>query len=171
MSYLANAQSISANGSSTVLKTGHLHELPILLNVTAVPTGGAPTLDVYIQHSCDEGTNWQDIGHTQFTTSALKRAFLISGYLTGGTAPVASSDAQLAGETVTQGPFGDQVRIRWEFVQGGSSGGYTMTAALVAGGGQAAVASAAVGKSRLMLEDGVFFVLQEDGVSRIVLEP
>jgi hypothetical protein len=135
MAYLTNATSISANGTSTpVLSLFNAHELAVLLNLTAVPTGGAPTLDVYLQHSPDQGTSWQDVGHTQFTTSAIKRYLLISGLLTGGTAPVASSDAALGGETVTQGPFGDQLRLKWVFAAGGSSGSYTLTATAIAKG-------------------------------------
>lgn len=101
--------------------------LALMLNCSVVPTGGSPTLDVYVQHSMDNGTTWQDFVHTQFTTPAAKRFAFVSGFAAGGTAIVAAADATLAGETVNQGPFGDQLRIKYKLgLAGGESGQYTL---------------------------------------------
>lgn len=131
---LLAATSISDNGAGSAIDIGPTHELFVMLDASAVPTGGAPTLDVYLQSSPDGGTTWKDCAHTQFTTSALKRFIPISGYVTGGTSIVAASDAALAGETVVQGPFGDKLRVKYVFAAGGSSGSYTLAAHAVTKG-------------------------------------
>jgi hypothetical protein len=129
---LANALPIGSNSTSSVL-TGlaFYKDLVLQLSVTAVPAGGAPTLDIYAQHSVDGGTTWRDIAHTQFTTAAATRFAAISGEVTGGTAIIAASDAALAGETIVQGAWGDQFRLKWVFAQGGSAGNYTLNANVV----------------------------------------
>jgi hypothetical protein len=129
---LLPATAISANGTSLAISgLGYNRNLWLDLNLSAVPTGGTPTLDLYLQTSADNGTTWRDIGHTQFTTAALHRFFAISGETAGGAAPLAASDAALAGETVVQGPWGDQIRLKWVFAAGGSSGSYTLAASVV----------------------------------------
>lgn len=95
-------------------------------NLSAVPTGGAPTLDFYIQCTPDGGTTWQDIAHYQFTTSSGWRFFPISQFAAGPTGSIAASDAALSGDTIKQGPFGDQLRVKYVFAAGGSSGTYTL---------------------------------------------
>lgn len=106
-----------------------------IINVTAVPVGGAPTLDVYLQTSPDGGVTWQDILHHQFTTSSGARLFSISGEAAGPTTTVAPSDGALASDTVVQGPWGDQLRLKYVMVVGGSTGPYTFSASAVAKGG------------------------------------
>ncbi|HWX42118.1 MAG TPA: hypothetical protein VN345_13300 [Blastocatellia bacterium] len=118
---------INANGTgNSVLGLGQYKNLYAVLNLTAVPAGGAPTLDVYLQSSADAGTTWRDLAHTQFTTSAVVRFVAISGDSAGSTSIVAASDGQLAGETVVQGPWGDRLRIKYVFAAGGSSGSYQL---------------------------------------------
>jgi hypothetical protein len=118
---------INANGTGNpVIGLGQYKNLYAVLNLTAVPAGGAPTLDVYLQSSPDSGTTWRDIAHTQFTTAAVARFVSISGDAAGSTSIVAASDGQLAGETVVQGPWGDRLRIKYVFAAGGSSGSYQL---------------------------------------------
>jgi hypothetical protein len=132
---LLTATSISANGNSgttpaTGAVGGNQRSLFVDLNLSAVPTGGAPTLDVYLQTSADGGTTWRDVAHTQFTTSALHRFFQVSEYAAGSTSVLAASDGQLAGEVALQGPFGNELRLKWVFAAGGSSGSYTLAATM-----------------------------------------
>jgi hypothetical protein len=100
----------------------------ILVSVTGVPVGGAPTLDVYIQASPDGGTTWRDFAHTaQITTSNVNQFVQLTGQAAGATTGLAASDAALAANTVVQGPWGDRLRVKYVFVAGGSSGSYTVS--------------------------------------------
>jgi hypothetical protein len=117
---------ISASDVSTTDTQVHYRSFLLQLACSAVPAGGAPTLDVYLQTSVDNGTTWQDIAHTQFTGAAT-RFFQISGQVTGSTAPVAASDGALSGETVRQGPFGTSLRIKYTAALGGGTGTWTLT--------------------------------------------
>jgi hypothetical protein len=129
---LLASTSISSSGNSDVRAgMSATKDLFGMLSCTAVPTGGAPTLDVYLQTTPDGGTTWQDIAHYQFTTSTANRFFSICGSAAGSTATVAASDAQLSGDTVRQGPWGDQLRLKWVFAAGGSTGAYTLSASAV----------------------------------------
>jgi hypothetical protein len=129
---LFGSTNINANGTGTAMTgLGFTKDLVALIGCTATPTGGAPTLDVYLQHSPDGGTTWQDIAHTQFTTATANRLIAINGSQTGGTGPITLKDGTLSGETVVQGPWGDQLRLKWIFAAGGSSGSYTLQASIV----------------------------------------
>jgi hypothetical protein len=136
LTLLASTGINSSGNSGTTPATGAVggnqRSLFIDVNLSAVPTGGAPTLDVYLQTSADGGTTWRDMAHTQFTTSALHRFFQVSEYASGSTSTLAASDGQLAGETVIQGPFGGELRLKWVFAAGGSSGSYTLAAIIIA---------------------------------------
>ena len=120
---------ISASGvGAPTNEFGYYRDLYLMLNCSAVPTGGSPTLDVYLQTSCDGGATWQDIGHwAQLTSSTGKKFAAISGEVTGPTTAVAASDAALAANTFVQGPWGNQLRIKYVFAAGGSTGSYTLT--------------------------------------------
>jgi hypothetical protein len=130
---LLNAQSISANGQSPgVIGSGiggsGFDYIFVEFSVTAVPVGGAPTLDLYLQTSCDGGTTWRDIAHAaQFTTAVVNTFAQISGLMTGAAAFLAASDAALAANSTVQGPFGDRLRVKWVFAAGGSAGPYTVS--------------------------------------------
>jgi hypothetical protein len=129
---LVPSTTVSANGTSTPVDgLSRLRDLFGGWEVSAVPTGGAPTLDVYLQTTFDGGTTWQDIAHYQFTTSAVKRLFSICGSVAGPTTSVAPSDAALSGDTVVQGPWGDKLRAKWVFAAGGSTGSYTLAGFVV----------------------------------------
>lgn len=128
------ATTISASGTGGLLKNlAQINSLVVMVNVSAVPSGGAPTLDVYLQVSPDLGDlssgTWRDIANFQFTGSTLKKFYQISGYAAGATTVLATSDGALASNTVVQGPLmGDRVRLKWTFAAGGSTGTYTMSA-------------------------------------------
>jgi hypothetical protein len=120
---------INTNGTGTpVTGLGRLSEALILLDCSGVPTGGTPTLDIYVQTTCDQGGNWRDFAHTQVTNAVVKRYVQLSGKTAGATALLAANDGSLTGETVVQGPWGDQLRLKWVFAAGGSTGTYTLTA-------------------------------------------
>lgn len=102
----------------------------ILLNCTAAPTGGSPTLDVYLQHSPDGGATWQDVAAYRFTAAA-KRHLSISQVAAGGTATRAPSDGALTNDNVVQGPFGDRLRVKYTFALGGGTGTFTLAASAV----------------------------------------
>lgn len=133
---LATTTGINGNAAGAAVELGYGYEdLFVQFDCSAVPTGGNPTLDVYLQTSADGGTTWRDIAHTQFTTSALKRFAQISGQTAGATSILAASDAALSGETVTQGAWGDRLRVKYVFAAGGSTGTYTLTVKAVPKGG------------------------------------
>ncbi|HMO86301.1 MAG TPA: hypothetical protein PKC18_15415, partial [Lacipirellulaceae bacterium] len=97
---------IAGSGASLpLLDLGDYRDVCVMLNCSATPSGGSPTLDVYLQHSVDGGATWRDVAHTQFTTAAAKRFVPICGSVSGGTAIVASSDGAMAGETIVHGPW------------------------------------------------------------------
>ena len=122
---------ISANttvGAFTDL--GSFINLICQLIVSGTPTGGAPTLDIYLQTSIDGGVTFYDIAHTQYTTSQTTRIISIAGDAAGSASPVTATDGTLTGETVRQGPWGDQFRLKLVFAAGASTGSYTLAAKL-----------------------------------------
>lgn len=123
---LASTAVSSSSAGTAVTGLLGLTDIYCQVNCSAVPTGGTPTLDVYLQTSADAGTTWRDIAHKQFTTSTLKVFWQVAGDAAGATASLAASDAALAGDTVVQGPWGDRLRIKYAFAAGGSSGSYTL---------------------------------------------
>lgn len=127
---------ISASGAGSAVDGLHRYKGVIgVLKVTGVPSGGAPTLNVYVQASPDGGTIWQDVASFQFTTAAAIRTFQLSQVASPGTATLAASDGALTTNTSVQGPFGDRVRAKYVFAAGGSTGTYTLSASMVPVGG------------------------------------
>lgn len=133
---LLAATTVSASGTSDVVTGLHRYAGVVgILKASAVPTGGSPTLDVYVQGSPDGGTTWRDVAAFQFEGSTAVRVFQLSQLATPGTATLAASDAALATNTSVQGPFGDRLRIKYTFTAGGSTGTYTLAASMVPVGG------------------------------------
>jgi hypothetical protein len=125
---LANAVSINSSGTGTVITNlKGFSDLLAQFQITGVPAGGSPTLDLYLQTSIDQGVTWRDMAHTQFKTTAATRFAQIVGDFTASENILSSSDGQLQGERVIQGPWGDQLRLKWVFAAGGSSGSYTLS--------------------------------------------
>jgi hypothetical protein len=123
---LLTATTISANGAGDVVAgLARYAGLDVQLTASAAPTGGSPTLDVYLQKTLDGGTTWQDIAAYRFTAAA-KRFLRISQIAAGPTATVAPADGSLTNDTVAQGPFGDQLRVKYVFALGGGTGTFTL---------------------------------------------
>lgn len=133
---LLSQTGIGASGAGeAVAALGRYGALFGVMNVTAVPTGGAPTLNVYVQATPDGGTTWQDVASFQFTGSAAKRVFALAALVTPGTSLLATSDGALASGTQVQGPYGDRLRVKYVFAAGGSTGTYSLTVSVTPSGG------------------------------------
>ena len=128
----------SGNGSSTALDNmGWVKSFVARLDVTAVPTGGTPTLDVYIQTQLPSG-DWQDIAHfTQVAGSTTAEIVdwgrgdgNISGIGAEGVATTfdrffADQDVAMTAANIRVMNLGDSLRVKWVKVVGGSTGNYT----------------------------------------------
>lgn len=128
----------SGNGTSTALDNmGWVKSFVARLDVTAVPSGGTPTLNVYIQTQLPSG-DWQDIAHftevAGSTTSQIcdwgRGDGNISGIGAEGSAMTfdrffAAQDAALTAANIRVMTLGDSLRVKWVKVVGGSSGNYT----------------------------------------------
>ena len=145
ISLRASAAAGEANGTSTAVDNlGWVKSLHGVLDVTAVPSGGTPTLDVYVQTQLADAT-WQDIAHfTQGAGVATKEilAWKGPGATESGTQAEAAAvtvdnyfsneDAALAATTVRLLPLGDSMRVKWVFAAGGSTGDYTFSVDIAA---------------------------------------
>jgi hypothetical protein len=135
-----NATNISSSSTTTAM-TGLsvFSHVAISIVVSAVPTGTTMTLDCYVQTSFDGGTTWVDLAHTQFTTATGSKLVLLQrspDSLRREAYPAPrppASDGALAGETVLRYQWGDQIRIKYVFAAGDSSGTYTMNSDITAG--------------------------------------
>lgn len=125
---LLDSTTVSASGvGDAVTGLHHYQGIFGIMKASAVPTGGSPTLDVYIQASPDGGETWRDVAAFQFAGSTAVRMFQLSQLASPGTATLAASDGALATNTSIQGPFGDRLRVKYTFTAGGSSGTYTLS--------------------------------------------
>lgn len=123
---LLTAVGISADGAGVEQSgLGRYAGVYLLLDCTGAPSGGTPTLDVYVQASVD-GVRWQDVAAYRFTAIAT-RYVQLSQIAAGGTASRAPSDGALTNDTVVQGPFGDRLRVKYKFAQGGSTGAFALS--------------------------------------------
>lgn len=85
------------------------------ITLAAVLTGVAGgTLDVYVQMTPDEGTTWWDVVHfPQLAAGAGTFKYIANVARFGaGAAPVVTGDAVLAPNTIIQGEFGNQLRVK-----------------------------------------------------------
>lgn len=123
------AQSISASQTSPQGVVGGLKglvDLFLSMGVSAVPSGGAPVLDVYLHTSAD-GITYQDIAHVQFTNSVVTKFVQIAGETQGQQNLIASTFQSLPANLVVHGPWGQYLGVSWIFTGGGSSGSYVLT--------------------------------------------
>ncbi len=133
----ASAVAGEASGTSTAVDAlGWVKSFNAHLDVTAAPSGGSPTLDVYLQTQLASG-DWQDIAHfTQATgvTAEIMDWGPASGNFSGigaeGAAVTydrffAEQDGALAATTIRVMNLGDSMRVKWAFAAGGSSGDFT----------------------------------------------
>ncbi len=101
------------------------------LSVTAAATEAGDTLDVYLQHSPDGGTTWDDFGHfTQVLGNGGAKKFLgrwtrpITPTTPASTAP---RDGALTAGTFEQGPISTLWRVRWVIVDVVTNGNQSFT--------------------------------------------
>lgn len=102
-----------------------------LLNVTAVAAGAGDTLDVFVQHSIDDGTNFDDFIHfTQVLGNGGVKKLRAQWLLYGG-APTVPLGPYLDGSMaagVNQGPIGSTWRTKIVVV--GGTAAFTFTLAV-----------------------------------------
>lgn len=133
----ASAIAGEAGGTSVAVPNlGWVKSFFARVAVSAVPSGGAPTLDVYLQTKNPIG-NWQDIAHfPQY--SGIDATLLAWGPVQGnvnGTQPEGSSvtvdnyfgeqSGALTVVTIRLLPLGEEMRVLWTFAAGGSTGDFT----------------------------------------------
>ncbi len=126
MAILVASAARTANGNSGALYLTHasgMRAAAFLLNVTAAATDAGDTLDVYVQHSSDGGTTYDDFIHfTQVLGNGGAKKFV--AHWVGTIAPTsalhAPADAALAAG-VNQGPIGDTLRVKWVIVDAGTA--------------------------------------------------
>lgn len=126
-----NTASGSGPSGNFIAHTEVLTSAIYILDVTAAASAAGDTLDVYLQHSWDDGVNWDDFVHfTQILGNggAKKRLAFWSLYGTSPTTPEkAPQDAALGVGTVQQGPLGNTLRAKWVIVNGGGSHSFTFS--------------------------------------------
>ena len=115
-------RTVSGNsGALANLKPERISGALFQLAVTAAATAAGDTLNVYIQHSGDNGTTWDDfLSFTQVLGNGGVKNF-IAGQTEEGATPAALhpvADGSLAAGTVNQGPLGDLWRVKWVVVNG-----------------------------------------------------
>ncbi len=83
-----------------------------VLKVTSA--AGAGTLDIYLQHSADDGQTWSDFSHAQQTAGSATTYYIPVSTIAAGAITVAAiQDGAMAANTTTQGPLGDRLRIKY----------------------------------------------------------
>ncbi len=117
------AQSTSGNSGALNQHFELLSAAVFVLDVTAAASAAGDTLDVYVQHSWDEGASWDDFVHfTQVLGNGGAKKFLAFWSLFGGapTTPLkAPQDGALAAG-VQQGPVAATWRVKWVIAGAGS---------------------------------------------------
>ena len=145
ISLRASAIAGEANGTSTAVDNiGWVKSFIGRLGVSAVPSGGSPTLDVYLQTQLPDDS-WQDIAHFAQVAGVISSENVawgpIQGNVNGTQAEGAAvtvdnyfqrQDASLAASTVRLMPLGDSMRVKWVFAAGGSTGDYTFSVDIAA---------------------------------------
>lgn len=124
----------TASGTSSANFVNHTEVLTaaiVILDVTAAASVAGDLLNVYVQHSWDDGTSWDDfISFTQVLGNGGVKKFLAFWALYG-TAPStpmkAPQDGALTAGQVQQGPIGNTLRAKWVVVNGGGSHSFTFS--------------------------------------------
>jgi hypothetical protein len=114
----------AASGTQAVtIQAPNLYDSAVfLLNVTAAATDVGDTLDVYLQHSPDGGTTWDDFAHfTQVLGNGGAKKYLASWahWVTAESEMKAPADGALAAG-VLQGPVAATWRVKWVVVDAGT---------------------------------------------------
>lgn len=107
------------SGSLTPFRSDRgIRAMVFLLTVSAAATESGDTLDVYVQHSPDDGTTWDDFIHfTQVLGNGGAKKFIATWYrdVTPESELKAPADASLAAG-VLQGPISPTLRVKWVVV-------------------------------------------------------
>lgn len=117
----------TASGTGSVsLSHSYVIEAAVFqLSVTAAATDSDDTLDVFIQHTVDGGTTWDDFVHfTQATGDGGAVTYLASwqSNATPESELKAPADAAMAAG-VLQGPAAGEWRVKWVVVDSNGAGG------------------------------------------------
>lgn len=128
----SGAQTVSGN-SGALPAASHFEAIEggiLVLDVTSAGSVAGDTLDVYVQHSWDDGTSFDDFVHfTQVLGNGGAKKFLAYWLIYGGspTTPLkAPQDGALA-VGVQQGPVGNIWRVKWTIVNGGGTHAFTFS--------------------------------------------
>ena len=126
MQTLVASAARTASGNSGALTIRHpdrLKSAVLLLTVSVAATDAADTLDIYVQHSVDGGTTYDDFIHfTQVLGNGGAKKFITSWArdLAPESELKAPADKTLAAG-VLQGPLGGTWRIAWVIVDSGDA--------------------------------------------------
>ena len=138
MSAIVLATGAAAGAGTTVTSAPatpaqHFEEIVgavFLLNVTAAAVGAGDTLDVYVQHSIDDGANFDDFVHfTQVLGNGGAKKIRAQWLLYGGAPPVQLGpylDGTMAAG-VNQGPVGSTWRTKVIIAGGTASFSFTLS--------------------------------------------
>lgn len=124
---LVSSAARTASGNSGTLtpfgtKVGKLRSAVYFLNVSVAATDVGDTLDIYVQHSPDDGTTWDDFIHfTQVLGNGGAKKFIASWArdITPESEIKAPADAALAAG-ILQGPISPLIRVKWVIVDAGT---------------------------------------------------
>jgi hypothetical protein len=106
----ANVTGVAPVPLGTQLRVGA--RLVGVLKVTSA--SGAGTLDVYFQHSADDGQTWCDFAHVQQTAGSASTYYIPVSTIAGGSTTVSAiNDGAMSANTAVQGPLGDRLRIKY----------------------------------------------------------
>ncbi len=131
---LASTARTSTGTSAVTLNVSKVKAALFLFEVTAAATEAGDLLDVYIQHSPDAGTTYDDFIHftqvdgTSTGYTELAQWTAVAGLPT--TEMRTPADAGLAAGTVLQGPVGDDWRVKWDIVDAATTGNVSFTFSL-----------------------------------------
>lgn len=136
MSAIILASGVAAGAGTVITAAPAAHHFEqivgalFFLNVTAVATAGGDTLDVYVQHSMDDGSNFDDFVHfTQVLGNGGVKKLRAQWLMYGGTPTVPLGpylDGTLAAG-VNQGPVGNTWRTKAVIAGGTASFSYTLS--------------------------------------------
>jgi hypothetical protein len=119
---VASAARTTSSTAAVVVPVDLVQSAVFQLTVSAAATDAGDTLDVYLQHTVDGGTTWDDFAHfTQVLGNGGAKKFLASWSRvpTPESELKAPADAALAAG-VLQGPVGPTWRVKWVIVDAGT---------------------------------------------------
>lgn len=71
---------------------------------------GGTTIDAYLQTSLDQGITWIDVANFHFTTASATKVLTLNSQTV--VASFSPTDGAIAADTVKDGVFGDQWRVK-----------------------------------------------------------